>query len=114
MRKLKTSDIFAFARVIRAAGIRSELTAFVQKLSLEGETDVEKVGIDTMLLVMESLVDKKAEAAIYEALAPVFEMDPQEVEDMPPSDLFAALKELAQKNDLESFFGSVFRTLGKK
>ena len=101
MRKLKTSDIFAFARVIKASGIRSELTAFVQKLSLEGEADLEKVGIDTMLLIMEALVEKKSEAAIYDALAPIFEMTPQEVEDMPPSDLFEALKELADQNDLE-------------
>lgn len=112
MRKLKTSDIFAFARVIRASGIRSDLTAFVQRISNDKNVDRERIGIDTILMVVEALVDKKAEAAIYEALAPVMEMTPAELEDLPPAELFQALKQLAAENDLESFFGSALRTLG--
>ncbi len=114
MRQLKTADIFAFARVIKASGIRADLNAFIQKLSQQENADREKVGIDTIMMIAEALVEKKAEAAIYEALAPILEMTPQQVEDLPPSELFADLKQLAKDNDLESFFGSVFRTLGSK
>lgn len=113
MRKLKTSDIFAFARVIRASGIRSDLTAFVQRISNDKNVDRERIGIDTILMVVEALVDKKAEAAIYEALAPVMEMTPAALEDMPPAEMFKALKQLAAENDLESFFGSALGTLGR-
>jgi len=112
MRQLKTADIFAFARVIKASGIRSDLNAFIQQLSNQKDIDREKVGIDTFLMIAEALVEKQAEHAIYEALAPIMEMTPQQVEDMPPSELFTALKQLAKDNDLESFFGSAFRTLG--
>ena len=61
MRKLKTGDVFAFARVIGASGIREDVTAFIQKLALQGELDSEKVGIDTILMVLEALSAKKAE-----------------------------------------------------
>lgn len=112
MRQLKTADIFAFARVIKASGIRADLNAFIQQLSHQDEVDREKVGIDTFLMIAEALVEKNAEKAIYEALAPIMELTPKQVEDLPPSELFANMKQLAKDNDLESFFGSVFRTLG--
>lgn len=114
MRKLKTADVFAFARVIRASGVREDLTAFIHRLAIEGNPDREKVGIDTILMIVEALVDRKSEAAIYEALAPIMELTPKEVEDMPPSDLFSALKQIATENDLESFFDSVSRILGSR
>ena len=114
MRKLKTGDVFAFARVIGASGIREVVTAFIQKLALQGELDSEKVGIDTILMVLEALSAKKAEMAIYEALGPVLEMEPEEVGEMPPSEFFASLKQLAKENDLGSCFGSLSSILGKK
>ena len=113
MRKLRTSDLFSFARVIRASGVREELTDYIQKISKQGNPDAEKVGFNTMLMVIEALSDKKAEKAIYDALAPVFEMTASEVENMPPQDLFNMLDQMAKENDLANFFGSVFSTLGK-
>lgn len=109
MRKLRTSDLFSFARVIKASGIREELIQYIQKISKEDDT--EKIGINTILMLIEALADKKAEKAIYEALGPVFEVE--SVEDMPPAELFNALKQLAEENDLINFMGSVFGTLGK-
>ena len=113
MRKLKTIDVFAFARVLGSSGIREDVTAFIQKLSLQGEVDTERVGIETILMVMEALAAKKCEKAIYEALAPIFEMDPEQVGEMPPAEFFAGLKKIAEENDLQSFFGSVSSLLGK-
>ena len=111
MRKLRTSDLFSFARVVKASGIRGELISYIQKLTKED--DPERVGINTILMILEALADKKAEKAIYEALGPVFEMDAAEVEAMPPAELFNALKQLAEENDLVNFMSSVFGTLGK-
>ena len=113
MRKLRTSDLFSFARVIKASGVREELTDYIQKLSKQGDSDVDRVGFNTMLMIIEALADKKAEAAIYEALAPVFEMTAGQIEELPPKDMFDLLKQLAQENDLVNFMGSVFGTLGK-
>ena len=113
MRKLKTTDIFAFARVIGASGIREEVTSFIKRLADQGELDPERVGIDTILMIVEALAAKKAEQNIYEAIGPILEMDPKAVGELPPSEFFGALKEIAKENDLESFFGSVSSFLGK-
>ena len=113
MRSLKTSDLFSFARVIKASGVREELTDYIQRLSMQDNTDVSKIGFNTMLMIMEALSDKKAENAIYEALAPVFEMTVDQIQDLPPKDLFDLLKQMAEENDLANFMGSVFGTLGK-
>ena len=113
MRKLRTSDLFSFARVIKASGIREELMDYIQKLSKQDTTDQKRIGINTILMIAEALADKKAEKAIYEALAPVFEISPAEVEELPPAELMALLKQLAEENDLVNFMGSVFGTLGK-
>ena len=110
MRKLRTGDLFSFARVIKASGIREDLINYLQKITKDA--DVERVGINTIMILIEALADKKAEWAVYECLAPVFEMEAEEVENMPPSELISMLKQMAEENDLPSFFGSVFGTLG--
>lgn len=113
MRKLKTADIFSFARVIKASGIREDVVDYLQKISAQEDADIEKVGINTILMIIEALSEHKAETAIYVALGPIFEKTPKEVEDMPPAELFALLKQLAEENDLSSFFASLSGILGK-
>jgi len=110
MRKLRTGDLFSFARVIKASGIREDLIEYLQKITKDA--DKEKVGINTIFILIEALADKKAERAVYECLAPVFEMEADEVENMPPAELISLLKQMAEENDLPSFFASVFGTLG--
>ena len=108
MRKLKTADLFSFARVIKASGIREDLVKYLG--TLKSDSDREQVGMTTILMIIEALSDKKAEADLYDALGAVFECD---VESMPPSELFSNLKQMAEENDLANFFNSVFGTLGK-
>lgn len=109
MRKLQTGDLFSFARVIKASGIREDLVKYLQKITVE--SDKEQVGMTTILMIIEALSDKKAEKALYDALSPVFEVD--DIESMPPSELFAYLKQMAEENDLPNFFNTVFGGLGK-
>ncbi len=111
MRALITADIFSFSRVIKASGIREDLVSYLKTVNTD--SDKEQVGMTTILMIIEALSDKKAEVAVYEALAPVFEMTTDEVRQLPPSDLFAKLKQMAEENDLGNFFNSVFGTLGK-
>lgn len=109
MRKLRTGDLFSFARVIKASGIREDLVGYLQ--TINAQSDKEQVGMTTILMIIEALSDKKAERAFYDALAPVFEVD--DVESMSPSELFSNLKQLAEENDLPNFFNTVFGGLGK-
>ena len=110
MRKLRTADLFSFARVVKASGIREELVTYMQGIS--ADADREKVGMNTILMIIEALSEKKAERAVYEALAPVFEMNVTEVETMSPSELFAKLKQMGEENDLSGFFDLLFGTGG--
>ena len=109
MRKLQTGDLFSFARVIKKSGIREDLVGYLQKVN--AESDKEQVGMETILMIIEAL--SGAEGAVYEALAPVFEMKASEVQAMHPKEFFALLKQLSEENDLPSFFDSLFGTLGK-
>ena len=80
MRQLRTSDIFSFARVIKASGIREDLVDYLQKIAKQEDLNTERVGINTILMIIEALSEKKAEKAIYEALAPVLEKTvPEEI-----------------------------------
>ena len=115
MRKLITSDIFAFARVIKASGMREDLTAMVRKLAAQDKPlDVESVGYEGILIMIEALAERKAEAALYEALAPVAEKKPEEIRSLSPAEFFNLFKEIAEENDVEAFFGYVSDILGKK
>jgi hypothetical protein len=113
MRNLITSDVFAFARLIKASGVRGELTATIEKLSELKDADLRRVGIDTVLMIIEALAEKNSEKTMYEALAPVLEIKPDEVAAMPPADFFGALKQISEENDLANFFASLSGILGK-
>lgn len=115
MRKLITSDVFALARVIKASGMREQLTAYVRKLASEDKKlDVEAVGYEGIFILLESLAERKAEAALYEALASVAETTPDEIRNLPPADFFRLFKDIAEQNDVEAFFGYVSDILTKK
>lgn len=114
MRKLITADVFAFARVIKASGMREQLTTYIRKLAVQGkELDVESVGYEGILIMIEALAERKAENALYEALASVAETTPDAVKNLPPADFFALFKEISEENDIQAFFGYVSGILGK-
>lgn len=114
MRKLITSDVFAFARVIKASGMREQLTAYIRKLAADDKPlDAESVGYEGLLIMIEALAEKKAENALYAAVAPVLETTAEAVQALPPAEFFFALKAIAEGNDLKSFFGYVSGILGK-
>ena len=114
MRKLITSDVFALARVIKASGMREQLTGFVKSLAAQDmPLDIENVGYESILVMIEALAERKAEAAIYELVASIAETTPDAVKNLPPADFFAMLKEIGDANDIKSFFGYVSGILTK-
>ena len=58
--------------------------------------------------------ERKAEAALYVALASVAETTPDEIRNLPPADFFRLFKDIAEQNDVEAFFGYVSDILTKK
>lgn len=113
MRKLNTRDVFAAARIIRASGVRAELIALIQRAA-ESKTPAQEVGIDGFLLIMEGLAERKAESAIYEALAGPMECTAEEVGSMDLDVLWDKLTYLAEDGGLKRFFTYVSGILGKK
>lgn len=111
MRKLKTVDVFTVLRAIKTVGLREELKPVLARAA-SGEMSVEDVGIDGFLSLLEMLAEKKAENALYEALAGPFEAAPEEVGDMDLEELAAGLVQIAQENNLKAFFGYVSGLLG--
>ena len=114
MRKIITADVFAFARVIKASGMREQLTAFIRKLAAQDkELDVEAVGYEGLLVMIEALAERKAENALYEALGSIAEMKPSDIQNLPPAEFFKLFKDIFEENDIKAFFGYVSGILGK-
>ena len=114
MRKINTADVFAFARVIKASGMREQLTAFIRKLAAQDkELDVEAVGYEGLLVMIEALAERKAENALYEALGSIAEMKPSDIQNLPPAEFFKLFKDISEENDIKAFFGYVSGILGK-
>lgn len=113
MRKLNTADVFAMARIIRASGMREELRDLIQRAA-GSDSPVESIGVEGFLVIMESLAERRAETAIYEALAGPLEMSADEVSKLSLDELAERSTELAEMNDLKRFFSLASRILGKK
>lgn len=113
MKKIQTSDLFSAMRVIKIANIKEELKPIVKKAS-EKNADVEDVGLEAIITIMESLCAKNAEVALYEFLGNLFEMQSSEVGKLDLNELVEKINELVQENDLKSFFSLLSNMIGKK
>lgn len=114
MRKLNTADVFALARIVRASGVRNELIRLIQKVQNQNHPDLEAIGMEGMMVVLEAMAEPGAEQKIYEALAGPMEMEPETLAAIPPQEFFALLKQLAEENEIKTFFGWVSGILGRK
>lgn len=117
MRKLNTSDVFAFCRLVKATDAREQLRSIVTAVAKQKETgaevDVVRVGVDGVLAVVEAAVEPRTEEMVYKVLSGPLECSPQEVADMDLDVLMAALQQLAAQNNLSAFFASASGILGK-
>lgn len=113
MRKLNTSDIFAAFRVVKAAGIREELKPVLRKIS-EGNTNLQDIGIEVILTLMEAAGGTKTEEAVNAFFAAPLEMTKDEFSNLGLEELIEKLKELAKENDLASFFNALSDLMNMK
>ena len=102
MRKLITSDVFNALRIIKKSNLKDELKPYL-RLAAEGTLNVEDVGIETILGLMEIMSEQRSEGAIYEFLAGPFEMDPEDIAGLDLNSLVSLLGQLAKENDLKVF-----------
>ena len=102
MRKLKTSDIPSFCRCLKKIGLKDKIQAVAKEAN--NVKDVWDKGFDMIWGIFDLATEAEGETALYEFLAGPFEMSAKEVEDLDIEVLFANLKQLAEENNLLSFF----------
>lgn len=114
MRGLTTADVFAAARAVKKAGLRAKLKATMLALSQQEATpDVESVGVDMLLDMVDAFTEEGAEKEVYALLARPFEISPEEVEALPLAALVSNLDTLARDPGLPAFFKAVSGMIGK-
>ena len=78
VRKMNTSDLFDFLRLVKKIGIKDDLKGVVSKFTGDKATQAE-IGVDAAFAIMEIFADKKAEEEIYNFLSKPFQCAPEDV-----------------------------------
>ena len=114
MRALKTSDVFGFVRLIDETGMREELKKMVMSKDNVADLTAESFGYDVIFMILEKASSRKSEQAVYEFFGNIFEMEPNAVADMDPTDFVNGIAEIADREKWESFFTSVAKLMKSK
>ena len=113
MRKIIASDVFNMLRIIKKSNLKEELRPYF-RLAAEGTLNIQDIGIETILGLMEIMSEQRSEDAIYEFLAGPFEMNPEEVAKLDLDTLVNLLSQLAKENDLKVFTKAVSGLISKQ
>lgn len=110
MRKLTLPDTFAFARILKAADIKSEIVNFAKEVlarkNKKQEINIEEIGLEFVVTIITAAADVKVEEKIYSFLASVCEMDVENVKKLNLSQIKEIISEIIAENDLMAFFQS--------
>lgn len=98
MRKLNTSDVFAFTRLVKEIGLKEEIKNITAKVA--EETDIKALGIDIIFTLIEKFSEVNSENALYEFLSRPLEIPKEEVGTM---DLFDLVEKIMQIADVEKW-----------
>ena len=107
MRSLQNTDVFAFGRILTKANLKEE----IKKVSVGNEKNIEAIGYDLLYTIFSSCSNKEVEEEIYNFLAPIFEMDVEEVKKMDPIETFEMIKNIADWKKWQSFFSLGVRSM---
>ena len=110
MRKLTLPDTFAFARILKAADIKSEIVNFSKEIiarkNKKQEINIDEIGLEFVVTLITAVADVKVEEKIYSFLASVCEMDVENVKKLNLSKIKEIISEIIAENDLKTFFQS--------
>ena len=98
MRKLNTSDVFAFTRLVKEIGLKEEIKNITTKVA--EETDVKALGLYIIFTLIEKFSEVNSENALYEFLSRPLEISKEEVGTM---DLFDLVEKIMQIADVEKW-----------
>lgn len=123
MRKLTTPDVFNGVRLMISTGMKNELKQmFMDKqlqdeakelvASVGSEDGMAQVGLGVVLDIIGKCAEKKCEEAIYQFFSGPFEMEVEEIKELPLLDFVSGIIEVAEIEEWVNFFTNVFSTLG--
>lgn len=113
MRRLKTTDVLAAVRVVKAANIREEMKRIALAASQE-KASIRDIGVDMLMSVAEGLANVGAEKLLYELVADIFEMKVEELKDgdlIDILDMCVAYKDVEDKERWQAFFDVLAKLL---
>lgn len=113
MRKIVTTDVFSALRLVQKSGLKDKLVPVIENLAKNPES-VERSGIIGFLTIIEVFAENSCEQMIYEWLAGPFECKAKEIANMELDELAKRLEQLAEANNIRSFFTSLSRLITKK
>lgn len=111
MRELKTKDIFAFCRVVKVIGIKEELKNVCMKAN--NMQDIYESGFEIMYGLFDKATEEKAEKALYDFFAGIFEEPAEDLAESDPVEFIEKLMQAAEPEKWKAFFSQVASLIAK-
>lgn len=115
MRRITSEDTFRAIRLVKAAGIKNEIKKMAQVVEQmqkeKKEIDIEEIGCDFFLSVIDGMADEKAEELLYQLISGPLEIEPTEVKKMSLWDLKEKIRDLIRYEDPDGW-RNFFKLLG--
>lgn len=113
MRKIVTTDVFSALRLIQKSGLKEKLVPVIENIAKNPDS-LEHTGIIGFLTLIEVFADSGCENMIYEWLSGPCECSPKKIASWSLDELSNNLNELAENNNLASFFHSLSGLISRK
>lgn len=119
MRQLKSTDLFAALRVVKAVGVKEEMKQFAASLAdgkITAKTQRE-IGVELMLGLLANCGTEEAEMAFFKFLSGPIEIPVAQLRDMDLDEFAEKIKEFISSIDMEhwkAFFASLADLMKKQ
>lgn len=108
MRKIKTSDVFRFARLVNESGMKDELKALYEEAESGNAT---AIGFEAVFRLIGSVTTEEMEEKLYEFYGDIVEKTADEVRDEDLSSLMDEMAQVSAENDLKRFFSAAVKLI---
>ena len=105
MRKINTSDVFKFSRIIKKSNVKENIAKAIDEIDAKNKAKItEKAGIKVMIALFESCGEPGVESLIYDLIGGIAEINPDTIAEQPFEDNFEILKQISRENNMMNFF----------
>ena len=105
MRKINTSDVFKFSRIIKKSNVKENIAKAIDEIDAKNKAKItEKAGIKVMIALFESCGESGVEPLIYDLIGGIAEINPDTIAEQSFEDTFEILKQISRENNMMNFF----------